>query len=1191
MFKLQVVLVPASANRSFNLGLPPVSSESSQFILPGQQQIQQQGGNSTQLVNAVPSQNGMGTLDPNVSTNTAYLSSFMTSHITRPKLKKFLIFTKPSNTLYQLSQEILDKCNKIYPNLAMELEIDTLQDVDECDLDPDFVVKDVFNVYNTVRVILRNDVDLEANPDRQESLYSSKRRKLNNGNPMAQQGTSTGATLDQPVTVVKRRPQVLKNSALRISTPLAHQIYPPPQRDSKQVNSDYEEDEYGEDEVGDKSILPPPTVPQSPPIRISSSIGQKRLKISGSNDTVSKSETVDPSKAKQQRLPSGTPMKPMDVVETPNRPGFLAMPQQAQHLLRINSTPVVTNKRITSGMLRIPEPRISEMERTMHEGLSSPSAGLLPLKSPKIPMKKPYIADIDDSSSSEGESTGAQETTQGRVNPQIPVPVNAPNRVPSTIADDNGSPTKKSPLDATKRMNVKVAELPPQRKSSLEAKVEKLARNASELIADTHLSNNTTRKEGFSESDSEDVESENDGNDTVRIHPAERNDGSFQKSELLEVLKGSKFDIPPGFRRAGGELLDDDANKRSRRPYLTVLNKDIDNSEPDPRNIIPNKLQRQAAQKAAQFISTGTSRQPLESSSSSSSSSHSGSVSEESESDSDIEMENSDGNTDDVNFKRLNVHPLMPVVVPVVETQNVDTHDKPKSVSGTLSEETETRSEPAVDTSEAPDLKSPRKTSDQSGQKESATQSIAQINPRPISLKPVNSTRDLTPVPSQELHERIDRQLSPSPVRNKKDYVSPEFIDDSDEDVENETLNSSQQSQRNKENTDPITSKENSEQEGKSKKLTPSLLKKKQEAEQRRLLREAAKQAKQEEQERKRAEREALKKARQEEIAKKRAEREAAKKLKQEELAHKKAELMAKREVKETKKASDFPSQKANKEQPEGSSQEKQEKALNDSIVQPPDSPTKATKLDELRNKFAAGKASISGPPKKVVNKPVKLQLYSASNSNATSDSESSSDSDSSSSSSDNETSLTKKARRGIVDTPKGVFGSISKNSTAKQASEIQNVPQSTQRNDATPSKVPVTQMMEFASPSASKAPMQSALVSPPAKTTKSSRQALSRNSLSSLSDLVSRGVPEVKENTAAKSVPQPESSSSSEEESISSESDSDSDSDSDSGSDSNSSDNGSGSNFINAKSASKALGKKKTDSGFSSLIKDSKKK
>ena len=128
---------------------------------------------------------------------------------------------------------------------------------------------------------------------------------------------------------------------------------------------------------------------------------------------------------------------------------------------------------------------------------------------------------------------------------------------------------------------------------------------------------------------------------------------------------------------------------------------------------------------------------------------------------------------------------------------------------------------------------------------------------------------------------------------------------------------------------------------------------------------------------------------------------------------------------------------------------------------------------------------------------------------------------------------------------------------------------------------------MDYASP-AGKSNDNTVLVSPPRNSVKTTRQSLARNSLSSLSDLVSRGVPEVKEKPTSKAVPEPESSSSSDEGNDDEEISSDSDDDSDS---SDSSDDDSGSNFINAKSASKALGKKKMDSGFSSLIKDLKRK
>lgn len=60
--------------------------------------------------------------------------------------------------------------------MTSEVDITTLQDSNECDLDPDFVVKDVFNVDNTVRVILKDD--LETDESSETSLYNSKKRKL-----------------------------------------------------------------------------------------------------------------------------------------------------------------------------------------------------------------------------------------------------------------------------------------------------------------------------------------------------------------------------------------------------------------------------------------------------------------------------------------------------------------------------------------------------------------------------------------------------------------------------------------------------------------------------------------------------------------------------------------------------------------------------------------------------------------------------------------------------------------------------------------------------------------------------------------------------------------------------------------------------------------------------------------------------
>ncbi|CAI4886564.1 CLL_collapsed_G0029250.mRNA.1.CDS.1 [Saccharomyces cerevisiae] len=104
--------------------------------------------------------------------------SFTPSYFNQSRFRKFLLFTKPTNTLLNLSHEII-----------INIEILSLQDNSGCDLDPDFLVKDVFNVNNIVRVILKNEIDLDDSAP--VSLYKSvKRSKLNNGSPQFAQPTT-----------------------------------------------------------------------------------------------------------------------------------------------------------------------------------------------------------------------------------------------------------------------------------------------------------------------------------------------------------------------------------------------------------------------------------------------------------------------------------------------------------------------------------------------------------------------------------------------------------------------------------------------------------------------------------------------------------------------------------------------------------------------------------------------------------------------------------------------------------------------------------------------------------------------------------------------------------------------------------------------------------------------------------------
>ena len=143
--------------------------------------------------------------------------SFTPSYFNQSRFRKFLLFTKPTNTLLNLSDEIIDKCEKMYPSLQEDIEILSLQDNSGCaDLDPDFLVKDVFNVNNIVRVILKNEIDLDDSAP--VSLYKSvKRSKLNNGSPQSVQPQQQIPSSSGVLRIAKKRPPTGTTTTTTIS--------------------------------------------------------------------------------------------------------------------------------------------------------------------------------------------------------------------------------------------------------------------------------------------------------------------------------------------------------------------------------------------------------------------------------------------------------------------------------------------------------------------------------------------------------------------------------------------------------------------------------------------------------------------------------------------------------------------------------------------------------------------------------------------------------------------------------------------------------------------------------------------------------------------------------------------------------------------------------------------------------------
>ncbi|CCD23528.1 Tof2p NDAI_0B04950 [Naumovozyma dairenensis CBS 421] len=564
MYKLQVVLIPPSAKDAFiQMNVPTNPNESSQTI----------HNRSNVLPNTM--MNGVETSMQFINPNMTNTSMIRPNFIGQSKIKKFLHFTKPSNSLFDLSEEILSKCEKMYPSVANEVEILSLQDISGCDLDPDFIVKDIFNIENTVRVILKNE--LNTDDQASTSLYRNyKRRKLNDG--VSQQtnhlplGNNIQSHSNGTLNIGKKRsatssgirPSINGTSALRISTPLARQIYPPSGMTKISNNSDDENDDFSE-----RSFLPPPNQPQSPPIRISSGMDTtKKIKSTViEEDTVSRSEMVDPDKSKQQRILSGTPgrstMTPNRVTLTGQRVlsenygnsngNGLIFSGSKQTAMKRQEQPPVSSPRITSGMLTIPEPKISEVEKELHEGPSSP-ASILPAKSDRIPMKKPYSERNSDM------ATDLNEDYEEELEEN-----HAYNTKPNKLFDNLIS--KETTVKATS---------PPQRKTSLQTKVNN---KATRISSQQYQEEDLKRISSFPDDDEdEEQEKKEIPEDQHKISAIGQPNATFDNTEAIQDIEIDNEDEASELIDNTSEKADGDFSPNEK----TELLKMIDNFIPEP---------------------------------------------------------------------------------------------------------------------------------------------------------------------------------------------------------------------------------------------------------------------------------------------------------------------------------------------------------------------------------------------------------------------------------------------------------------------------------------------------------------------------------------------------------------------------------------------------------------------------------
>lgn len=125
--------------------------------------------------------------------------SLLKSQIMRFHTIKFLHLTNPRTKLIEVYNEIILKFHKIYKDHQKDLQIIGLQDSSLCDLDPDFIVDEVFtNQDNMIVVLLKDDLNVEEYSTVWSSSMESKSHNTYNTlgvSSMDNKGTERAGTL------------------------------------------------------------------------------------------------------------------------------------------------------------------------------------------------------------------------------------------------------------------------------------------------------------------------------------------------------------------------------------------------------------------------------------------------------------------------------------------------------------------------------------------------------------------------------------------------------------------------------------------------------------------------------------------------------------------------------------------------------------------------------------------------------------------------------------------------------------------------------------------------------------------------------------------------------------------------------------------------------------------------------------
>lgn len=153
-----------------------------------------------------------------------------------PNCRKFLHFTNGNNTLLQLSNEILTKFDRLYPNFNEPIEIVSLRDRHGCDLDSEFLIKDVFESDGVVLVILKDELDWtryqhvsllqlakqrkRQNKPSTKSMVSEKKKKI------SREDLSSTPNKDTLHLIAKNSLKKNFVNKSRVSTPLMNEILP-----------------------------------------------------------------------------------------------------------------------------------------------------------------------------------------------------------------------------------------------------------------------------------------------------------------------------------------------------------------------------------------------------------------------------------------------------------------------------------------------------------------------------------------------------------------------------------------------------------------------------------------------------------------------------------------------------------------------------------------------------------------------------------------------------------------------------------------------------------------------------------------------------------------------------------------------------------------------------------------------------